>query len=185
MKPKSYPLPIRWLHWLMAFGFFLMWSSGYLMSHLVTEDSILEGLLFSLHISSGVSLLFLLLIRLLLRLISNLPGPLPQHPRWQRKAAGLGHFSLYILPLLVIAIGWAETDFGGHGVRWFGLAMPKLFPTLETLAGISLETVTETLHRWLAYLMLTVTLIHIGAVIQHERYERGSVLPRMLPDKPY
>jgi hypothetical protein len=45
----------------------------------------------------------------------------------------LGHLALYALPAVIIALGWAETDFGGHGVTWFGVAMPKLLPTMESL----------------------------------------------------
>ena len=57
------------------------------------------------------------------------PPPLPDAIRGiERAAAHLGHAALYALPAPVIAAGWAETNFGGHTVQWFGVEMPRVFP---------------------------------------------------------
>ena len=168
-----------------------MWISGYAMKSLVTDVSPMEELLFSLHISSGVTLALLLIVRILIRYHSRstglLPAPLKSLSRWENhslsrweiKASHLGHFALYALPAAAIVIGWAETDFGGHGVEWFGIQMPKLFPTLETLWGLNLEETTSELHELLAYSMLVVALIHIAAVIKHRWLDQQDVLYRM------
>ena len=68
----------------------------------------------------------------------------------RRAAAHLGHAALPALPALPaleIAVGWAETNFGGHAVQWFGVEMPRVFP--ET--GEGLLDLAEDLHKWHRY----------------------------------
>ena len=87
------------------------------MTTLVEEDSPLEEFLFDLHISVGVTLLALLVQRIAIRLVHR-PPPLPAAIRGlERTAAHLGHAALYALPAMVIAVGWAETNFGGRAVQ--------------------------------------------------------------------
>ena len=150
MTEDRYHLSARLMHWLMALGFVFMWGCGYAMTTLVEEDSPLEEFLFDLHISVGVTLLALLVARIAIRLAYR-PPPLPEAIRGpERTAAHLGHAALYALPALVIAVGWAETNFGGHTVQWFGVEMPRVFP--ET--GEALQDLSADVHKWLAYTML-------------------------------
>lgn len=179
MTSEKYSLAARLVHWIMALGFVFMWGCGYAMTTLVEEDSALEELLFWLHISTGVTLLFLLLLRIAIRFM-HAPPPLPGAiSGLERVGAHAGHAALYLLLALIIGIGWAETDFGGHGVVWFTVDMPKVFPTLETLAGFNLEELTATLHKWLAYTMLGVAVVHVAAVAKHRWIDRHDVLQRM------
>lgn len=174
-----YSLVARILHWLMAAGFLFMWACGYAMTTLVEDDSPTEEFLFGLHISVGVSLLFLLILRIAVRLAIQ-PPPLPASlSKIDRIGSHVGHAALYILPALIIGLGWAETDLGGHGVEWFGLPMPKTFPTMETYQGIELEDLTDSLHTWLAYIMLGLALVHVAAVAKHRWLDRDDVLYRM------
>lgn len=53
-----------------------MWGCGYTMTTWVEEDSALEEILFDLHISVGVTLLFFLALRIAVRLVYA-PPPLP------------------------------------------------------------------------------------------------------------
>ncbi|WP_282604226.1 cytochrome b [Pelagibius sp. Alg239-R121] len=176
---ERYVLSARVLHWVMAAGFIFMWACGYAMTSLVSDDSPLQEFLFGLHISIGVTLLLLLVIRIAVR-TSNSPPPLPKAmARWEVIGSHLGHLGLYLLPAAVILIGWAETDFGGHGVKWFGLSMPKIFPTMKSLWGQDLETATSTLHEWLAYAMLALAAVHVAAVIKHRWIDGHDVLKRM------
>ncbi|WP_170331895.1 cytochrome b [Ruegeria arenilitoris] len=175
---ERYSFSTRVLHWLMAICFAFMWACGYTMTKLVPDDSAIQEALFSIHISMGVLLLFLIVVRIALRIITPAPAPLAALANWEKLLSHLGHLALYVLPLMVILIGWAETDFGGHGTTLFGLSMPKIFPTKEALWGYNLETTTATLHRWLAYAMLAVVAGHVAAVVKH-RIEGHDVLGRM------
>ena len=175
---ERYSFSARILHWLMAIGFIIMWGCGYAMTSLVADDSAIQEFLFGLHISIGVTLLFLLVARIAVRLKTSPPPPLDTLLNWEKRASHLGHLMLYALPILIIAIGWAESDFGGHGASWLGISMPKIFPTMETLWGFDLEATTATLHMWLAYIMLAVVVVHVAAVVKH-RSEGHDVLNRM------
>ncbi len=175
MTDRKYPVAARLIHWIMALGFVFMWACGYSMTELVEEDSVLEEFLFDLHISVGVTLLALLVLRIVIRL-ANPPPPLPDTIRGlERTAAHLGHAALYALPALVIALGWAETNFGGHTVQWFGIEIPHVFP--ET--GETLQNLSRNLHRWLAYTMLTVAAIHVAAAYKHRWIDGHDVIRRM------
>lgn len=179
MSNVKYHLLARLLHWIMAFGFVFMWLCGFSMINFVEEDSAIESLLFSLHISVGFTLLFALIARVVIRIMFK-PPPIPEEiSKMDRTGAHLAHAALYALPFLIILVGWAEVDFGGHGVQWFGLNVPQVFPTMETLGGVDLEETTETIHRWLAYTMLVIALVHIAAVIKHRFFDKHDVLNRM------
>ncbi len=175
MTDDRYHLTVRLMHWIMAAGFVFMWGCGYAMTTLVEDDSPLEELLFDLHISVGVTLLALLAARIAIRLVHR-PPPLPAAIRGiERTAAHLGHAALYALPALVIAVGWAETNFGGHGVQWFGVEMPQVFP--ET--GEDLQDLAEDVHKWLAYTMLAVAAGHVAAAFKHRWLDGHDVIRRM------
>ena len=184
MSQNSYSTGIRAIHWLMAVGFFFMWGSGCYMTTMAEEDSHLEELLFSVHISVGVTLLWLLMARIVVRKVSPPVTLSDRFSTLEKAGAHFAHISLYALPALIIVLGWAETDFGGYGVNWFGIEMPKLFPTRETFASINLELFTSTLHKWLAYLMLIVAVLHIAAVFKHRWVDGDDVLQRMMFNKP-
>ena len=175
MTEERYHLTARLMHWIMALGFVFMWGCGWAMTSLVEEDSPLQELLFDLHISVGVTLLALLALRIAIRL-AHRPPPLPATIRgMERKAAHLGHAALYALPALVIAAGWAETNFGGHAVQWFGVGMPRVFP--ETGEGV--QELAEDAHRFLAYGMLAVAAGHVAAAFKHRWFDGHDVIRRM------
>lgn len=175
---ERYSFSARLLHWIMAAGFFFMWACGYAMVSLVPDDSAIQEILFGVHISVGVTLLVLLVARVAIRLGAGAPAALSALASWEKAASHLGHLALYALPALIIAVGWAEVDYGGHGVKWFGILMPKVFPTMETLGGINLESTLAEVHEMLAYVMLAVVVVHILAVVKHRR-DGHDVLKRM------
>ncbi|MGI9310724.1 MAG: cytochrome b [bacterium] len=179
MDAGRYHISLRALHWLMALGFAFMWSCGYTMTTWVEDDSPLEELLFSLHISVGVTLLLLLVFRIAFRLRHSAPSLPPEIPRAEQVGAALGHLGLYLLPAFIIAVGWAETDFGGHGVNWFGVSMPTVFAPRETMFGVNLEDTLALVHKWAAYGMLTLALVHVAAVAKHRWLDRHDVLRRI------
>ena len=175
MTDEKYHLAARLMHWIMALGFVFMWACGYAMTTLVEEDSPLEEFLFDLHISIGVTLLALLVLRIAIRLVHP-PPLLPDSIRGlERTAAHLGHAALYALPALVIAAGWAETNFGGHAVKWFGVEMPRVFP--ET--GEALQILSTDVHMWLAYGMLAIVGGHVAAAFKHRWFDGQDVIRRM------
>lgn len=147
-----------------------MWACGFSMVRLVPEDTPLRETLYSLHVSIGVTLLYLVVARTCLRVAFAVPELPADIPRWQQRSAHLAHAALYVLPARTMVAGWAETDFDGHAFEWFGLPMRTVFPV--PAAGYA-----EIVHAWLAYGMLAVALVHAGAAVRHGR----DMLRRMSP----
>ena len=178
-RTERYVFWARVIHWLMAAGFVFMWVCGFAMTKVVEEDSGIEELLFGLHISVGVTLLFLLIVRIVIRVVNRPPALPDGMSGLEKKASHLGHLALYLLPAAAIMIGWVETDLGGHGVAWFGIPMPKIFPTMEEWSGIKLEDTLSELHALGAYLMLAIAIGHVAAVAKHRWIDGHDVLYRM------
>lgn len=174
-----YHAVVRWLHWLMAAGFFFMWCSGYYMRNLMPHDSAAQEILYDLHKSVGVTLIALVVIRLYARLASRVPDLPGELPATEKRAAKVGHFGLYALIALAVTTGWALTDFGGHGVVWFGVSMPQVFAVREQLFGITLDPLVSTIHAWLVYGLLALVIVHVGAVFKHRAKDQVDLLPRI------
>ncbi|KZK78424.1 hypothetical protein PsW64_04063 [Pseudovibrio sp. W64] len=179
MTDQQYVRSARILHWLMALGFLSMWVTGYIMKLDSLEDTPLEESLFDLHISMGVTLLGLLLLRVAIRLVNKPPALPAGLTSWEKIGSHLGHLGLYLLPLVTMLVAWAEVDFGGHGVKWFTIGMPKIFPTMETFAGINLEDTTATAHELLAWSLLALVAVHVAAVLKHKYWDGHDVMGRM------
>ena len=165
-----YAAPARVLHWVMALGFAFMWVCGFLMENVVADESAAETFLVAAHVTVGVTLLFLLVLRIVVRTAWEPPRPHEDLSRAQRVLSRAAHVGLYGLPVLVIALGWANVDANGHRVHWFGLEMRRLFAVDEDTGALA-----GTLHAWAAYSMLVVAAIHAAAAFAHGR----GVLRRM------
>ena len=169
-----YVLAARVLHWLMAAGFAFMWLCGYVMTTWAGEDTPLEEFLFDLHISIGVTLAALLVLRIAIRLAFKPPALPPEIKRVECYGAHLGHAALYAVPAMVICAGWAETNLGDHIVKWFGVGLPKVFPTVESWGNFAQDA-----HMWLAYSMLIIAGGHVLAALKHRYFDGHDVIERM------
>jgi cytochrome b561 len=179
LADARYHALVRWTHWLMAVCFVFMWASGYWMRNQMASDSPTQEALYDLHKSVGVTLMALLLIRLCARWLSQVPELPTAIHQGERRLAKVGHLGLYLLIAFGLVTGWALTDFGGHGVTWFGVAMPQVFPIRQQLFGVTLDPLASTIHAWIAYGLLGVVVIHVLALVKHRRKDRIDLLPRI------
>lgn len=178
-RPQRYNLIVRVTHWLMALCFLFMWISGYVMRNLMEPDSPLQEYVYDLHKSVGVTLLALVVVRLAVRFVTPRPLLPEKMKPVERRAARFGHAGLYAITVLALTTGWALTDFGGHGVTWFGLAMPQVLAVRDHILGIVLDPLTSDIHAWLVYGLLALVAIHVAAVIKHRVKDGIDLLPRM------
>ena len=175
MYELKYSIPARLIHWIMAAGFAFMWLCGFTMQNLATDDSSLQEYLIDLHISVGVTMLALLVARIIFR-IWRRPPVLPYSIRgWERTLAPVAHIFLYALPATVIALGWAETEVGGHTVHWFGIEIPRMFFAVDE----NLEAQIATMHMLLAYFFLALAFLHVAAALKHRWIDGHDVIRRM------
>ena len=140
------------------------------------------------HKSIGITVLGLALLRILWR-VSHKPPPLPQDfPRWERGAAHLAHFLLYLLMIALPLSGWmhdsAWKDAATHPMSLFGLIpWPRigLIMNLDPAVKEPLHDQFGALHTWLGYGLYALLAMHIGGALKHQWIDRKSVLKRMVP----
>ena len=162
------------LHWLLALMIFGSLSLGLYMADLPFSPTRLK--LYNWHKWAGVTILGLSALRLLWRLTHRPPPDFPM-PAWQRRAARGAHTALYALFFAVPLAGWAYSSAAGFPVVLFGvLPLPDFVPVDRALSE-SLKPV----HRWLAYALGTVVLLHIAGALKHQFIDRDGLLRRMLP----
>jgi cytochrome b561 len=140
------------------------------------------------HKSIGITVLGLVLLRILWR-VSHRPPPLPAaFPSWERIAAHVAHFLLYLLMIGLPLSGWlhdsAWKDAATHPMRLFNLFpwprigyVMNLDPTLKE----TLHDSFGALHTWLGYALYALLAMHVGGALKHEWIDRKSVLKRMIP----
>jgi cytochrome b561 len=101
-----------------------------------------------------------------------MPGPL-----WQRGAAVLTHYGLYVMLLLVPFSGWWYNSTAGFPLKWFGLVrVPPLGEFDRALKAQALET-----HETLFWVLASVIALHAAAALWHHYRLRDRTLARMLP----
>jgi len=162
-------------HWSMAIGLVGMLLAGYFMTDLPNSRFKID--VYSLHKSTGLTLLALLVFRLLWRWLDPTPL-LPAHtPRWQRLLAKASHGLLYLLMLAMPLSGWLYNSAANFPLRWFGtIRIPALSGPdreLKHLAG--------DLHEAFAIALAILLCVHVAAALKHHFIDRDSILKRMLP----
>jgi cytochrome b561 len=166
--------PARLLHWLGAVLILLLLAHGWGMTHLAPRGP--ERLAhYAGHAKLGYDFLALLVLRLLWRWTHEVP-PLPDGlAPWERAAAHLGHFGLYVLMFATTLSGWAMAGTGRTPFNQDVLGIPvPLFVTDRALHGPLEDT-----HRYLAYALAALVLAHIVGALRHHFSKRNTVLRRM------
>jgi cytochrome b561 len=171
---SHYPLPGRFLHWLMALALAANFMLGTSISAMQLSPQKLQ--LLAWHKWAGITLLGLVSLRLLNRLAFPPPAPEPG-PAWQRRAAALVHTALYVLMFAIPFSGWLVSSAAGISVVYLGVwELPQLLPKniewVDTLKGV---------HEALNQTLLTLVVLHVAAAMKHHFIDHDRSLIRMLP----
>jgi len=162
------------LHWLLALMILVSFGVGLYMADLPVSPQRLK--LFSWHKWAGIVILTLSALRLLWRLTHRPPADLPM-PRWQQRAAHWTHGAMYGLFFAVPLVGWAYSSAAGFPVVVFGLLpLPDFVPADKALA----EAI-EPWHGALAWMLMGLVAVHVGAALKHQFFDRDGLLSRMKP----
>lgn len=163
------------LHWFMALLIFGLLALGFYMSDLRMSPQKLQ--LYAWHKWAGVSVFALLLVRVSWRL-SHRPPNLPVNMSSLQRAISHGvHWLFYGLMLALPLSGWLMSSAKGYQTVWFGiLPIPDLLAKDKALGDLLKEV-----HEALAFVMITLIVVHICAVIKHQWLDRDQLLSRMLP----
>jgi cytochrome b561 len=177
VKPTSrYSGVAMLLHWLIAALIVWGFTLGWIMTDIpgITPTKLRY---FSWHKWIGVTVLALVLVRILWRATHTSPALPGSMHGWEKAAAHVGHFALYLLMVAIPVTGYFYSSAAGIQVVYLGI-----WP-LPTLIGpdTALKGVLRIVHISLNYTLLAVVVVHVLAVVKHQLLDRQNVLARMLP----
>lgn len=132
--------------------------------------------LYSLHKLFGVCILLLVIARLGFRLIHGAPAPEPTLEPMQRIVSSVVHWVMYVLLIIVGALGWAATSAYPALTVFGAFSLPAIVGVDQALADR-----LYALHRPLGLLLGLFIAMHIGAALFHHFIRKDNVLRRMLP----
>lgn len=171
------------LHWAIAILILAQVAGGLIMDDL-PNTSPWKFHLFQIHKSVGLTILGLTVARLGWRLTHKVPALPPTTPAWQRIAARTVHWSFYVLLILTPLVGWATVSVSPKDFPTilFGLVEIPHLPLFEGVEnrGAAEETLEER-HRFLAFTILFLLALHVGAALKHALFDRDGVFRSMTP----
>jgi cytochrome b561 len=134
------------------------------------------------HKTVGALILLLTLIRLGVRLVYPPPPYPPDLPRWERLAAVWNHRAFYFLLIVIPLTGLIAVSGKARGPTTSlagGLQLPVIPGITEDGGELSGD-----LHMWLVYATILLVVLHVGAALRNQFFERRRVSGRMPPFRP-
>lgn len=168
------PMAVHWLTLLLIAAVYgAVWAS-----HAVGNRE-QSALLVQLHRSMGLTILALTLFRLAWRWVARIP-PLPAElPLFQKLAARVTEYALYVLSLFQPALGLLNTNARGRRVDFYFLGeLPPVVGPDKVLAKQAMAA-----HELVAYLLVALVALHAAAALFHHFVRRDNVLKAMLPGR--
>jgi cytochrome b561 len=163
------------LHWFIAILIIGQLALGLYMVEL--PNGLQKIAFYGWHKEIGVCILMLVTLRLAWRMRNINPLPPKHTPYWQQLAATSVHFLLYVVMFALPLTGWMLSSTAGHPVSFFGLfVLPDLISPNKHLSLLFAMT-----HKWLAFGLIGLLVLHIGAVFYHYIFYKYNLLRRMLP----
>ena len=173
--PARYGLIAVFLHWLDALVIILLFGIGLYMVELTYYDSLYKPLPF-FHKSLGMLLMFWFAFRVFWRLTNPSPAPVPGTRPIENRLAKLAHWAMYLLIAIVLISGYLIPTAEGAPISVF-----DLFSVPAAISGIpGQEDTAGWVHRYLAYALISLVVLHASAALKHHFINRDATLRRML-----
>jgi cytochrome b561 len=172
---QRYPRSLRLIHWAIA----LLVAVQYSLIGLAHQLQSLEfgQAVFALHRQSGTLLFLLVIVRLAIAIrVRNPPSPFP---RWQAMTARTVHAAMYVILIAQPTLGMLSTWSRGNSVELFGIIPVPALITLSSEQGLMLQA----WHSRIAYTLLALIAVHLGAVVFNHVIRRKAVIERMFTDR--
>ena len=163
------------IHWLVAFTVFGLFALGYWMVGLNYYSDWYRTAP-HWHKSIGILLFMLMIFRIFWRFLTPMPRPLSTHKRWEKISGHLVHMLSYLLIFTVMLSGYLISTADGRPIivfNWFEIpSLGLLFNNQSDIAGV--------IHRYAAYSLLGLAILHGLAAMKHHVIDKDSTLKRML-----
>ena len=170
--PTRYPAAYALLHWIIAALIIVLFSMQYI-RRLFGED--VHAVVRELHKSIGLVLIVLIILRLAFRFAYAMPPRFPNSSRLRTIGAHLVHLALWGFMVIVPVLGVAFLLARGRGVNFFSAV--QIGPL--TTGSAEWGEVTLGLHRYGAFALIAVVILHGVAALFHRIVLRDDLLARM------
>jgi cytochrome b561 len=166
------------LHWVIAALVIGQFAFGWWMQGIAKDPPGSRAAAFNLHKSIGLVMLVLIAVRLLWR-AGHPPPELPPLPAWQRRAAQLTHFGLYLSLILLPLSGYLGSVYSGYPVKFFGATLPAW-----GAPNAWLKDFFSAVHLGSSLALAGLAFLHVAAAFKHALVDRDGLLSRMTPRRP-
>lgn len=165
----------KFFHWSL---FILVFVQVYLVNRreFFPEDAPEKLQYILLHESFGLLIFFFGLGFIFVSQLGERPHTPPSSSTLERLAAKSVHGSLFLLILLMPITGALMVLLSPYDLMFFGWQIPNFLTANESRAHFFHET-----HSVLAFITVSLLLIHIAAAVFHHWIRKDNVLKRMLP----
>ncbi len=156
------------LHWISAIAIIAMLGTGFAAAFGAEAQ---KPMILRVHVPLGVLVVSLTIARIIWRFIDTRPGDPAGQSRWQAFAAHSVHALLYVAVLVLGASGIGLMVLSGAaGVLFLGAPGP--LPDFAEFAPMAV-------HASVAFALVSLILVHLGAVLYHQLVRRDRILSRM------
>jgi len=162
------------LHWLIAVIILAMIGLGLYMVELPKQSELPPGeesvraLYFLLHKSLGLTAAMLILLRVIWRLTHKAPALPDTVKKWEQKAASIVQGLLYAVMIAMPMSGYLQSMYSSYDTKFWGIVLPRLAEDDSVMR----ETFSE-VHEVLAFVFISLIILHIAAVIKHHIAKAG------------
>lgn len=171
-------------HWTIALGILVMIPLGIVANEMpydTSEQIARKAVVFSVHKTLGVGILFVALARIAWAIAQPKPGSLHPERRLETTLADTVHWLLYGSLVLVPLSGWvAHAASEGFAPIWWPLG--QSLPLVPKAQGIY-ETASA-LHIVFERVLILSLLLHVAGALKHHFVDRDPTLRRMAPGQP-
>jgi len=167
----EYSLISKLLHWASAIILFVQIPLGF---YLVDLDFGPERLnIENIHVIIGLSMFYLVILRLINKIIIPLPKLEPSVFKGQKFLAKSNHLLLYVTILSITISGIFKKLFNGETLVIF-------FREIKIVENFEVADFFYDIHIYSNYLLITLIVIHILAVIVHKLFFGDNLLKKIL-----
>jgi cytochrome b561 len=168
---RYHPLLVT-LHWLLAGLIVAMLGVGAFVLAKMPNSAPQKISILLIHMSLGMFVLALMVLRFILRLWTRKPAAAATGYPVLDRAAPAAHYGFYVLVLLIAGSGLATAILAGLNRSVFQRTGEPLPPSFEVYP-------TFLAHRYLAWLLAGLLVLHVLAVLYHQVYLNDGLLRRM------
>lgn len=173
---SQYGSVAKFFHWTIALLIITMLFVGFFMD-CIPKDTSLRGFTYNAHKVTGIIILALVCCRFIWMLVNRKPA-LPGKPNmFEKIAEHTVHWCFYMCMFAMPISGWVMATAAGYLPNIFGLKLAAPFvEKSKYVADLASEA-----HEVIAWVIIVLLVLHIGAALVHHFIKKDNVLNRMRP----